>query len=231
MNKLMSSETSYVFRRMELSLLQKFVVIVFPIARENATKVIRLFDAYSYYLEFLEKRIFEVEQKIFLLNHYPEEFPDKDFFSTFPRRNVKFSMKRYKENIGKMEPKIFKCISELKSIEDQYGNQNLNRFLYSLLDYFNEGYTYVALLNEQTQHEWNLRAVQEQIYKTVKQPYYILAGNKIDKDGLSVFNVSKDSQMTGVVINNICTIDRMLNLVNEYYKMSGVCEVEIIPFN
>lgn len=223
--------TINVFERMELTLLEKFFVAVFPRARENATKVIQKFDFYSQILKNLRQEIHESDQKLYVMDHFAEEILGEEVSEEICEMNVKFSMQQYKRKIANMEQTIPEYEDLLKQNEELYGKKNLYRLLYSLINCFYEGYKFVALLNAQAQHEWDFETVKTEIKNEVLKPYYMLTGNKIDKDELSAFNIMRDNPLSGIVINNHCTIERMLNLINEYYKFCDIYEVIVIPFN
>ena len=230
-NTMISMGAINVFERMELTLLEKLFVAVFPRARENATKVIQKFDFYSQILKNLHQEIHESNQKLYVMDHFAEEIPGEEASDEICEMNVKFSMQQYKRKIATMEQTIPKYEDLLKQNEELYGKKNLYRLLYSLMNCFYEGYKFVALLNAQTQYEWDFETVKTEIKKEAVQPYYMLTGNKIDKDELSAFNIMRDNPLSGIVINNHCTSERMLNLINEYYKFCDVYEVIVIPFN
>lgn len=230
-NTRIPNNATYVLERMKLTLLEKIFVVVFPRARENATKVILKFDFYRKLWENLLQEIEESNQKLYVMDHFSEEIPGEEPSKEICERTKRYTMQQYKRKISNMERIIPEYQELLKHSEELYGKKNLYRILYTLVNCFYEGYTYVALLNTKTKHEWDFEMVKEEIKtEAVQQPYYMLSGNSIDKDELSAFNIMRDSPLSGIVINRHCTIERMMSLVNGYYKNYDVYDLIVIPF-
>lgn len=223
--------TEEILERMRLSWIEKIFISYFPRARENASKVI---SKYDFYRKLLKKLYFEIEEsdkKMYVLNHFFEEVPANFEVEVLSEQLAYYSMEQYKRRIVSMEKRIPSYKALLDQSEELYGKKNLYRLLYSMITLFQEGNCYVGLIDMKSKHEWNLELVKNEIKNAPFQPFYMLAGNRIDFEELSAFNIMGDRLLSGIVISRQCTIERMLQLVDCYYKNCDICQIAVLPFN